>query len=89
MNLPILTLIVAGVAAGGVAQPPPTPCKSWQAKKPPYTFYYRCKEDCAHIPKPVTVKELIASGIDPRSAAGIVNFRTRYWHRACPKQFQK
>jgi hypothetical protein len=79
-----LTIFWATLAS---ATPPPNPqCHvAYQSKTPPYSITIRCKPDCRHKPKLRTVKELIADGVDPKAAPGVVEIQTGYWQRACPE----
>ena len=54
-----------------------------QSKTPPYTIHIACNPDCRHIPKLPTVHELVAAGVDPEAAPGVVEIQSGYWQRAC------
>jgi len=57
---------------------------SSQSAVPPYSITISCRADCRHIPKLRTIRELVAAGVDPMAAPGVVAIQTGYWHRACP-----
>jgi len=78
LSLPFVSVVSAHT------QKTPDDCKVTQTKKPPYVLTITCHPDCRHVPKLKTVAELVAAGIDPEAAPGVVSIQTGYWRRACP-----